>query len=195
MRIWAFVLIIALSLALAFGLDALFGTAEKSLYPIEYSEYVEKYSEEYNIPEYIIYAVIKVESDFDPTAKSSDGAMGLMQMIPSTFEWLTGENHLNEGLSEDALYIPDVSIRYGTYYLRYLYRKFDYNWDTALAAYNAGEGNVDDWLSDSEYSDGNGNLTKIPFKETRSYVKKVNFAIEEYKKIIYEENESETAKA
>ena len=181
----AVVLIIAVALGAAYGLDRLFGRVEESAYPQKYSEHVTKYASEYNIPEYVIYAVIKVESGFDPLAKSSVGACGLMQMMPSTFLWLTGEEHLNEGLPESAIFIPEVSIRYGSYYLLYLYRKFDHNWDTVFAAYNGGEGNVKKWLENPEYSDGNGNLTDIPFSETRSYVKKVNTAIENYKELYY----------
>ena len=192
MRVVAIILLIVIALGLAIGIEFIFNKAEEGTYPLEYGEYVAKYASEYNVPEYIIYAVIKVESDFDPLATSSAGAMGLMQMMPETFLWLTGEGHLNEGLPESALYIPDVSIRYGTYYLTYLYRKFDYNWDTAFAAYNGGEGNVAKWLDDPEYSDGEGNLTYIPIAETRNYVKKVNDAIDTYKKLYYEPNEGVT---
>ena len=81
-----------------------------------------------------------------------------------------------------------MNIRYGTYYLQYLYRKFDYNWDTVFAAYNGGEGNVSKWLGDEEYSDGEGNLTDIPFPETKAYVTKVNRAIDTYKDLYYEPN-------
>lgn len=183
MRTVAVLLIIVIAFGIAFGIDLLCNKVEEGVYPLEYSEYVETYSEEYNIPEYVIYAVIKVESNFDPLAKSGVGAMGLMQMMPNTFEWLTGSSHLGEGLPAESLYIPKVSIRYGTYYLSYLYKKFDYNWDTALAAYNGGEGNVAEWLEDPEYSDGEGNLTYIPIKETRNYVKKVNSAIDAYKRL------------
>lgn len=189
MRAVAILLIIAISLTLAIGMDHLLDRAEEHFYPIEYEKYVRKYSKEYNVPEYVIYAVIKVESDFDPHARSEAGAMGLMQMMPNTFLWLTGAEHLNEGLTADSLYVPSVSIRYGTYYLFYLYRKFDYNWDTALAAYNGGEGKVSRWLDDPEYSDGEGNLTYIPVAETRSYVRKVNSAIDHYKNLYYEPNE------
>ena len=77
---------------------------------------------------------------------------------------------------------PEISIRYGTYYLQYLQQKFQ-NWNTTLAAYNGGEGNVAKWLENPEYSDGEGNLTYIPFDETRSYVKKVNRAMDTYEKL------------
>ncbi|MBQ8850230.1 MAG: lytic transglycosylase domain-containing protein [Clostridia bacterium] len=189
MKIIAIILIIAVAFGLAVGINLLLNKTEEGAYPQKYSEYVTEYASEYNVPEYVIYAVIKVESNFDPLAKSSAGACGLMQMMPNTFLWLTGEEHLNENLSAEAIYMPEVSIRYGTYYLNYLYKKFNYNWDTAFAAYNAGEGNVSDWLEDPEYSDGEGNLTEIPFSETRSYVSKVNSAIDTYKELYYETNE------
>ena len=191
-RAVAIILIIAIAIGLAVGIEFFINKAEQGAYPLEYGQYVAKYASEYNVPEYIIYSVIKTESNFDPMATSSAGAMGLMQMTPDTFQWLTGEAHLNEGLHTNALYVPDVSIRYGTYYLTYLYRKFNYNWDTVFAAYNGGEGNVAKWLEDPEYSDGEGNLTYIPFAETRNYVKKVNAAIDTYKKLYYEQNEGVT---
>ena len=96
----AIAVIIILSLALAILLDMGISFLEKRAHPLEYSEYVEQYSSEYNIPEYIVYAIIKVESDFDPKAMSSSGALGLMQMMPSTFKWLTSSEHLAEYLSK-----------------------------------------------------------------------------------------------
>ena len=184
----AIAVIIILSLALAILLDMGISFLEKRAHPLEYSEYVEQYSSEYNIPEYIVYAIIKVESDFDPKAMSSSGALGLMQMMPSTFKWLTSSEHLAEYLSTAELYEPSVNIRYGCYYLHYLFEKFQ-NWDTVFAAYNGGEGNVAKWLESAEYSDGNGNLVNIPFKETKNYVKKVNNAIDFYKDTYYTDKE------
>lgn len=192
-RALAVILIIAISLCIGFAADLLWTHVDHTTHPREYQEFVTKYSVEYNIPEYIIFAVIKTESDFDAMARSSAGAMGLMQMMPSTFEWLTGEEHLNEGLPVEALFDPEVSIRYGTYYLRYLHTKFNCIWDTAIAAYNGGEGNVAKWLADPECSDGEGNLTYIPFDETRSYVSKVNSAAEMYQKLYYAPNEGVSA--
>ena len=185
-RIIVIILIVAVAIGLAFGIDGIMKLSEKKTHPREFEDIVSRYSKEYGIPEYILYAVIKTESDFDPSAESSAGARGLMQMMPETFLWLTGSDHLNENLPAEALYDPEVSIKYGAYYLRYLYRKFDYNWDTVFAAYNAGEGNVRAWLSDDEYSDGKGGLRKIPFSETKNYLKKVNTNIDHYKKLYYE---------
>lgn len=171
---------IVLSLLLTLGL----GLIGKILHPTEYKQYVEKYAKEYNVPEYVIFAVINVESGFDPKAISSVGALGLMQMLPTTFTWLSSFEHLGENLPVDDLYDPEVSIRYGTYYLKYLFEKF-YNWDTVFAAYNGGEGNVAKWLGDSRYSDGKGELKNIPFPETEKYVEKINDNIEYYKDTYY----------
>ena len=190
-RVIALLLIIALSIGIGIGIDAIWSAIERATYPQkeDYQGLIQKYSVEYNVPEYVIYAVIKVESDFDPQAESSAGARGLMQMIRSTFEWLTGEEHLNENLSFHDLYDPEVSIRYGTYYLRYLHRNFNHDWHLVFAAYNGGEGNVKKWLNNPEYTNEEGSLTYIPFDETRSYVSRVEHAIKQYQKIYYEENE------
>ncbi len=182
-RIIAITLITLIAILTGFAVDLIWSALEKNTHPDDYSDYVEKYSLEYNIPEYVIYSVIKVESDFDAEAESHAGARGLMQMMPATFKWLTSDAHLGENLHERELFEPEVSIRYGTYYLNYLYQKFDRNWDTALAAYNAGEGNVAKWLNDPFYSDGEGNLKNIPFEETANYVFKVNKEIDTYKKL------------
>ena len=182
-RTVAILLIICISIGGGILINELWNVIEQKLHPMDYSEIISAASEEFDIPEYIIYATIKVESDFDPNAVSSAGAIGLMQMIPSTFEWLTGPQHLDENLSTKSLDDPKVNIRYGTYYLSYLYKKFDYNWDNTFAAYNGGETNVASWLKDPEYSDLKGNLTNIPLKETENYVKKINKEIDTYREL------------
>jgi soluble lytic murein transglycosylase len=188
-RILIVAAIIVIAILLGLVTDLIWGAIEKKNHPQDFSMYISQYSAEYNVPESVIYAVIKVESDFDARAKSSVGARGLMQMMPKTFEWLTGEEHLGEHLDTSELYDPEVSIRYGTYYLNYLYKKFNYNWDTALAAYNGGEGNVRKWLDDPRYSNDGVTLYDIPYDETKSYVKKVNKEIDTYKKLYFEQNE------
>ena len=186
-RFTVIAIILVASILLGLVVDLVWDSVEKSTHPKDHLQYVRQYAYEYNIPEPVIFAVIKVESDFDTQAESVAGARGLMQMLPSTFEWLTSDEHLGEHLHKDELFDAEVSIRYGTYYLNYLYLKFDRNLNTALAAYNAGEGNVAKWLEDSEYSDENGNLTNIPFKETASYVSKVNKEMQTYRELYYKE--------
>jgi soluble lytic murein transglycosylase len=180
-------LILLISLAVGLAYNALADLVERHLYPQDFTEYVTTYATRYGIPEDVVYATIKVESNFDPMAVSSAGAIGLMQMIPSTFEWLTGDVHLGEHLTPNMLYDPEVNIRYGVYYLKYLYSKFDHNWSVTCAAYNGGEGNVSKWLADERYSDGEGNITHFPegFGQTKAYVKKIAKARQMYLKLYY----------
>ena len=184
-RVLSILAILAVSLVLAVIIETIWGVADHTVHPQKYAETVTKYSQEFNVPEDVIYATIKVESNFDPNAISRAGARGLMQMMPTTFDWLTGDEHLGENLPQIMLFDPEVSIRYGTYYLKYLYTKFDHNWETVAAAYNGGEGNVTKWLADSRYSDGSGNLTDFPdeFGETENYVKKIAKERKAYQRI------------
>ena len=184
-RLIVICIIIAAALILGVVVDMLWSAIERAAHPDKYKEIITEYSERYAVPESVIYAVIKVESNFKASAVSRAGAMGLMQMMPNTFLWLTGEEHLGEGLSYLSLFDPDVSIRYGTYYLKYLYDKFDGNWETVYAAYNGGEGNVAKWLADPEFSDEDGNLLDIPFAETKNYVKKLEVIQEKYISLYY----------
>lgn len=177
------ILITIISIILGIIINAVWNYIEFKNNPTTYNEIVKKYSLEYGVPERVIFATIKTESSFRSDAVSSAGAMGLMQMMPSTFEWLTSDEHLDESLPKDALFDPEVSIRYGTYYLSYLAKKFDYDWTVVSAAYNAGEGRVLAWLESGEYTDDNGDLIKIPIKETKAYVKKINDAIDTYTKL------------
>ncbi len=146
---------------------------DRALYPREYSELVERYAEQYGVPTNLVYAVIRTESNFDPNAVSSAGAVGLMQIMPSTFRWLS-DDMFGERLEDAMLYDPETNIRYGVYYLRRLYDRYD-SWQTACAAYNAGNGTVDRWLSDPSLTDRQGGLIpdRIPIGETRAYVEKV----------------------
>ena len=181
------VIIIAIiigSIILSALANLLISLVQRASYPIKYEEIVEKYASEYNVHEYVIYAVINTESEFDPNAKSSAGAFGLMQMMPSTLNYLASDSHLDEDIEFEALSDPDVSIRYGTYYLRYLFDKF-HKWSVVFAAYNAGEGRVSEWLDEPKYSEDGETLKKIPIRETRNYVKKVNKAIDYYKDTYY----------
>ena len=186
--------VIALMAVAAIGLgflaDLIITCFEKQAYPREYAEYVEAYAEQYGVPETVIFAVIRTESRFDSGAVSSAGAVGLMQMMPETFAWLTDEmlfDHLDEGM----LYDPETNIKYGTYYLSRLYDRYG-DWELAFAAYNGGQGNVDEWLEDSAYADGEGGLKEIPFRETRQYVKKVADAWDMYERLYGEEYEPES---
>ena len=173
--------IVLISIGLGFFADFVVTCCEKSAYPRGYSEYVTIYAEKYGVPETLVYAVIRTESDFESGAVSGAGAVGLMQLMPSTFKWLT-DDMLFEHLESGMLYDPETNIRYGTYCLSYLYDRYG-RWDLAIAAYNGGLGNVDEWLTDDRYADGEGGLKKIPFKETRQFLSRVTEAWEMYDKL------------
>ena len=106
----------------------------RKTHPQKYAESVEKYAAEYDVPESVVYAVIKTESGFTPDAVSLKGAIGLMQITPDTFDWLCSKT----GGEANALllYEPDTNIRYGTYFLSLLHNEYK-AWDTVYAAYNA----------------------------------------------------------
>ncbi len=191
-KVIVFIIIILVSVGVGFSWSFMEDYIEKVTHPMKYSEYVSQYSEEYGVPEEIIYAVIKCESSFETDAKSSGGAVGLMQMLPATFEDLC--RRLGEEYNESLLYDPKISIKYGTYYLSYLYSRYGV-WETVYAAYNAGYGRVDGWLDDPEIG-VDGRLYNIPFKETRNYVERVSQARTVYSKLIAEDKEeaAESAK-
>ena len=123
---------------------------------------------EFDVPVAMILAVIRSESDFHHDATSPVGAKGLMQLMPQTFSWLCDE--LQEPLGAEKITDPETNVRFGTYYLSYLLKKFG-SWRVALAAYNAGEGRVSEWLNDPSLALG-GTLRRIPYPETAAYVEK-----------------------
>lgn len=135
-----------------------------------HSEKITNYGEKYNINPAIIAAVANVESGFNEEAVSNKGAVGLMQLMPSTAKWLAGKAGVD--YNEESLKQVDYSLNLGSLYLSYL---IDFFQDERLGicAYNAGQGNVSSWLSNKNYSSDGKTLTVIPFAETRNYLVKV----------------------
>lgn len=176
-RSFIVVLIVAVSVGCGYVSSFLWDKAERNSYPLEYCEYIDEASELYGVPKKVIYAVIHTESHFDSTVKSSAGAIGLMQIMPDTFDEITKK--FGDDYEQGMMYDPYTNIKYGTYYLSYLYRYFS-DWDCVFAAYNAGMGNVSGWLEDERYSDGEGKLKSIPYEETRQYVSRVNDTMKKY---------------
>ena len=177
------IILLVTSIAFGFAYDAAIGSIERAEHPREYAELVSSAANRYGVPEAMIYAIIKTESGFDPNAVSRAGAMGLMQLMPSTFEDLTN-NFLKENLESEMITDPATNIKYGVYYLSWLYSRFE-NWETVAAAYNKGIGEVQKWLQNPEYSDDGITLKYIPTSETRAYVRKVSAAKETYERLYY----------
>lgn len=187
--ITVFFLVVAIIISLlALSTNVLSSTKQKVMgffYPQKYSEYVSLSASAYGVDESLVYAVIRTESGFRQEVESSAGAMGLMQLMPDTFEWLQTKRDVDTVLSESYLLDPKTNIDYGTYFLSYLLNKYDGNESTAVAAYNAGMTTVDNWLKDSMYSSDGITLSNIPYEETSNYVIRVEKTQSMYEKLYY----------
>lgn len=154
----------------------------ETMYPLKYESIVSKASQEYNVDECLIYGIIRTESNFNPDAVSQVGAIGLMQLMPDTFVWLQNyrSGYQAELLDSDELYDPEVNIDYGVYLLSYLIDRYNGNESLAICAYNAGHGNVDEWLADGTIPESGVMPDDIPFTETSNYLERVTTAKEMY---------------
>ena len=170
------VIVVAIALAVGgyFGYKAYI----RSAYPIKYQEYVEKYAAENHLDKYFVYAVIKTESGFDPSAESNVGARGLMQIMEDTFDWIKFKLGDEDTVYYD-MYIAETNIRYGCALLGYLMDEFG-SVEVAAAAYHAGRGNVNSWLADKRYSSDGVHLDTIPISDTAHYVNKITRAMDKY---------------
>jgi soluble lytic murein transglycosylase len=135
---------------------------ERLRYPLHYSEYVRVHARENSLDPALLAAVIYQESKFDAGAKSSSGAIGLMQLTPATAKGIAIRTGGSRFQTSDLL-DPEINIRYGAWYLANLFHKYG-NERLVLAAYNAGQGNVDKWRAAGQ---------PIEFSETRAYVARV----------------------
>jgi len=155
------------------------GKLDRNRYPLMYREIVDKYCDVYDVDRYLVFSVIRTESFFESDVVSNKGAVGLMQIMPDTGEWIAEKLNL-ENFSDKDLFEPEKNIMIGVWYLNYLSDRFGGNMDTVIAAYNAGPSNVSKWLSNDEFSKDGENLIDVPFSETKEYRKKVNSAYDMY---------------
>lgn len=138
--------------------------ARRVFYPLRYEEAVRQAAAEHGLEPALVAGVAHTESRFDPEAVSSQGAYGVMQILPGTAEFIAGRSGI-QGDYRD----PEVNVRMGAWYLRYLLGRYDGDERLALAAYNGGEGRVDSWLASGDFDV----RRDIPFEETRNYVENV----------------------
>ncbi|HON43088.1 MAG TPA: lytic transglycosylase domain-containing protein [Bacillota bacterium] len=148
---------------------------QRMLNPIQYQDLITVYSRRHDLDPFLVAAIMRVESRYQPDAVSSKGARGLMQLMPDTGRWAAGCLGI-EGYSDDFLFEPEVNIRIGAWYLRQLLNQFEGNLTVALAAYNGGPSNVEKWLSGGRWSGSIDDLEQIPFGETARYVDRVSRA-------------------
>jgi soluble lytic murein transglycosylase len=135
----------------------------RTRYPLEYEQIIRTHARNHGLDPALLAAVVYVESRFDPNAESGAGAIGLMQLLPDTAEGIALRTGGDRFVVAD-LRDPEINVRYGSWYLDHLRDRYgSVQW--ALAAYHAGQGNVDEWRRD-----GRG----IEFPETRDYVSRIN---------------------
>lgn len=172
---WSIIIGIILVILL-FGILKIQNPILKKIYKYEYKEYIEKYADENDLDPLLVASIIKVESNFKRNIKSKSGAIGLMQLMEETA--LEEADQANEDINvTEKLYNPEINIKIGTKYFAKLMKKYG-NYKLALAAYNAGRGNVDSWIEKGIIKKDGSDIENIPFKETNNYVRKV---IRDYK--------------
>lgn len=160
---------------------------QKLFYPLPYKNEVLKYSRQFDLDPLMVIAIMRVESRFDPNARSSKGAVGLMQLMPDTAQWAAEK--MNIEYSHERLIEPEFNILIGCWYLSLLKSQYNGNLIAAVASYNGGRTPVNQWLDQKRWDGSLEDLDNIPFPETREYVKKVFNIYEKYSGIYKEEGE------
>lgn len=163
------------SFAFAFAPSLLF----KSMYPLRYEDEIAASAATHGVDPYLVAAVIRSESSWDPEASSHQGARGLMQLMPETAQDMVAKGLVDgKRYSHENLEDPTVNIEYGCAYLSYLLTYFNGATDRAIAAYNAGMGNVDGWAKQDKLLHN-----AITFPETQAYLVRVNMAKARYQEL------------
>jgi soluble lytic murein transglycosylase len=148
--------------------------------PLRHEDIIRQQAHDKDLDPALIAGVIYAESHFIDGRTSSAGAQGLMQLTPATAHYIAQKSGGTSFKTSD-LGTPQVNIAYGSFYLKYLMRRYGEDVPLVLAAYNAGEGNVDKWIAAARAKDKDLDISAIPFGETRSYVTKVLDARKEYR--------------
>lgn len=156
------------------------------IYPLPYKEIIFTEAVRNNIDPFLVAAIIKSESNFSSVAQSAMGARGIMQIMPETGKWAARQMGL-KGFQPDDLFETDTNIKIGCWYIKNLNREFKGNKILVVAAYNAGRGNVRQWLEKEKWSGEQATVDQIPFTETREYVDRVLNNYKWYRRIYQED--------
>lgn len=151
------------------------------MYPVYYKQDIRVSASNYGVEPHLVAAIIRSETNYRTGKDSKKGALGLMQIMPDTANWVVQKAGFKE-VTEDMLRNrADVSIEVGAWYLKSLHQQFDQNQIAAIAAYNAGPGNVRKWLDSGVWDGKLETVSQIPFGETRHYVQRVIYYYNKYK--------------
>jgi soluble lytic murein transglycosylase len=157
---------------------------ERQLYPIEYRETIDKNADKHGLNPYLVAAIIRAESNYVPNLVSAKGAIGVMQLMPDTANWIAEKMGRPVPLLS-RLNDAEYNIELGTWYMRYLLDQFNGNEVKMIAAYNAGPTNVRKWLDEKVWDGTLASSTQIPFGETRHYIKKIEKYFNIYEKVYH----------
>jgi soluble lytic murein transglycosylase len=161
------------------GLGPIGDAVREITLPLEHEDIIRQQAAEKGLDPALVAAVIYEESRFrDQTSHA--GARGLMQITPETAKFIARDSG-GTAFEQGDLATPQINISYGTYYLRYLLRRYDGNETLAIAAYNAGETNVNRWVDEAGGADQFDTSEHIPFPETRDYVENVQDSRDDYR--------------
>jgi soluble lytic murein transglycosylase len=141
----------------------------KIYFVLDYPDKITAYSRANGISSATISAIVFTESRFDPSARSHKGALGLMQIMPATGEWVSHQLAWKSFSNRDLL-DPVKNLEVGIWYLAYLKRNFNHNEYLALASYNAGSRYVSQWLQEGTWDGNKVKIEQIPFPETKKYL-------------------------
>ena len=172
------ILILIISVGCGFLYDALFTRHRLREYPRQYNDTVIACYYEYGVPVSIIYANVKIESDYNSGLVSDDGRIGLMQITRDEYDILAAE--LGIATDSGLLFEPKTNLNIGTYKLAKLYEKYG-SWSIVYAALYVGEGEVDSWISDPENIGEDGSFIGYPDEETEKFVKNFEKTVEIYR--------------
>lgn len=152
----------------------------RQVYPLHHATVIADETAKHGVDPFLVAAIIHVESRWHSSAVSPKGASGLMQLMPETAQWVAAQARTE--YSPEALMDPAANIVLGTWYLSYLLEIFP-TVAAALAAYNAGQGNVRRWLADERWDGSLETADLVPFRETRVYVRRVTHIWELYTRL------------
>ncbi len=159
-------------------------------YPTPYENLLRARAREFDVDEAWLYGLVRQESRFNPSARSSVGASGLMQIMPATARWIAGKLGI-KGWQQGSEYDPDTNVNFGTFYLKQMLVQLDGSPVLASAAYNAGARRAQNWRADVPL-EGAIYIDTIPFTETRDYVRKVMSNAAQYARLFGRQMESLT---
>ncbi|TCS83560.1 lytic transglycosylase domain-containing protein [Tepidibacillus fermentans] len=147
-------------------------TVWKFMYPIKYEKQIKIYTSKFHVDPYLVLAIIQVETRFQKDKHSPKGAVGLMQIMPETANWIAKRAEFPSEMVQN-LHQPENNIAFGSWYLSKMNQQFNGNIYATIAAYNAGPGNVEKWIQQGLWDGSLEHLDRIPFGETRHYVQRV----------------------